>query len=97
MSLAEAGAPFGITVNAISPGAFTRMNEEMFRRQPAPAGLDLDPAFVARVAAWLASDEAADVTGRVVHAAGGHVREYLIDRYRDTDLVTRIAADLAGT
>jgi hypothetical protein len=36
------------------------------------------------------SDAAADVTGRIVHAAAGHHREYLTARTRDTDLVARI-------
>jgi NAD(P)-dependent dehydrogenase (short-subunit alcohol dehydrogenase family) len=96
LSLAAAGAPHGITVNAISPGAFTRMNADLFRRRPPPRGLDLDPVHVARVAAWLASDDAADVTGRVIHAAGGQYREYLISRTRDTELVSRLSRAVAG-
>lgn len=90
ISLAEAGRAHGITVNAVSPGAFTRMNEAMFAASAPPAGLDLDPAHVARVVAWLASDDAADVTGRIVHAAGGHHREYITARHRDTELVARL-------
>ena len=35
------------------------------------ADLDFSPDHVARVVAWLVSEEAADVTGRVVHAAAG--------------------------
>ena len=96
ISLAEAGRPHGITVNAISPGAATRMNQALFSSQAPPTGLDLDPVHVARVAAWLASDDAADVTGRVIHAAGGHHREYVVTRRRDTDLVARIDAALGG-
>ncbi|HEX9506089.1 MAG TPA: hypothetical protein VGA62_08795, partial [Acidimicrobiia bacterium] len=60
-----------------------------------PPGLDLDPVHVARVVAWLVSDDAADVTGRIVHAAGGHHREYLTARHRETDLVARLDAALA--
>jgi NAD(P)-dependent dehydrogenase (short-subunit alcohol dehydrogenase family) len=90
ISLAAEGKPHGITVNAISPGAFTRMNETMFAASAPPEGLDLDPVHVARAVAWLVSDDAADVTGRIVHAAGGHHREYLTARTRDTELVTRI-------
>jgi NAD(P)-dependent dehydrogenase (short-subunit alcohol dehydrogenase family) len=89
-SLAVAGAPYAITVNAISPGALTRMNEDMFQHVPPPPGLDLDPVHVARVAAWLASDDASDVTGKVIHAAGGQLREYVVSRMRDTDLVARV-------
>ena len=90
ISLAAEGKPHGITVNAISPGAFTRMNEAMFAASAPPEGLDLDPMHVARVVAWLVSDDAGDVTGRIVHAAGGHHREYLTARTRDSELVTRI-------
>jgi NAD(P)-dependent dehydrogenase (short-subunit alcohol dehydrogenase family) len=96
ISLAREGQAHGITVNAISPGATTRMNDAMFAANPPPADLDLDPLHVARVAAWLASDEAADVTGRVIHAAGGHHREYLVARHRDTDLVARLASAIKG-
>jgi len=96
ISLAEAGRAHGITVNAVSPGAFTRMNEAMFAASAPRAGLDLDPVHVARVVAWLASDDAADVTGRVVHAAGGHHREYVTARHRDTELVARLDDSLGG-
>jgi len=90
ISLSQQGREHGITVNAISPGAFTRMNEAMFKAAPPPAGLDLDPVHVARVVAWLISDDAADVTGRIIHAAGGQHREYLTQRHRDSDLVARV-------
>jgi NAD(P)-dependent dehydrogenase (short-subunit alcohol dehydrogenase family) len=90
LSMAREGEPHGITVNAISPGAFTRMNETMFAASPPPAGLDLDPRHVALVMGWLVSEEAGDVTGRIVHAAGGHHREYVTERRSDTELVMRI-------
>jgi len=96
ITLADAGREHGITANAVSPAAFTRMNEEMFREQGRPEGLDLDPVHVARAVAWLVSDEAADVTGRVVHVAGGHHREYAIRREGDTELARRIEAALAA-
>ncbi len=96
LSAAKACEGLGVTVNAISPGARTRMNADMldagFRGQP--SGLDTDPAHVARVAAWLVSEAAGDVTGRVLHAAGGQVREYVTNRSAGTDLVRRIQADL---
>ncbi len=87
LSLAQQGLPYGITVNAVSPGAFTRMNEAMFAAAAPPVELDLDPVHVGRVVAWLVSDDAADVTGRIVHVAGGQHREYTTRRHRDTDLV----------
>lgn len=90
--LATEGRTCGVTVNAISPGAFTRMNAELFAN--APTELDLDPVHIARVAAWLASDDASDITGRIVHVAGIHRREYLMRRHADTDLTRRINAAL---
>jgi NAD(P)-dependent dehydrogenase (short-subunit alcohol dehydrogenase family) len=90
IGLASEGRACGITVNAISPGAFTRMNATVFEKSPTT--LDLDPVHIARVAAWLASDDAADITGKVIHVAGVHRREYSMRRYADTALVARIDA-----
>jgi NAD(P)-dependent dehydrogenase (short-subunit alcohol dehydrogenase family) len=92
--LAAEGLASGITVNAISPGAFTRMNAALFERTP--TSLDLDPIHVARVAAWLASDEAGAVTGKVFHVAGVHRREYLMHRYADTEPVKKLNAAVDG-
>jgi NAD(P)-dependent dehydrogenase (short-subunit alcohol dehydrogenase family) len=86
--LAVEGLACGVTVNAISPGAITRMNADLF--QNAPPKLDLDPVHVARVAGWLASNDAGDVTGRIIHVAGIHRREYLMRRHADTGLIDRI-------
>lgn len=91
--MASEGIRHGITVNAISPGAFTRMNEAIF--EATPTDLDLDPMHVARVAAWLASEDAGDVYGRVIHAAGGHHREYLMARHAKTPLIERLNASIA--
>ena len=95
LTLAREGQRHGITVNAISPGAFTRMNDALFHAIGRPS-IDLDPMHVARVAAWLASDEAADVTGRIIHAAGGQHREYIVRRQKDTELTMRLARAIAA-
>ena len=94
----RAGAPLGITVNAISPGARTRMNEDLLdtgalgeRRGDRPPP-DLSPQHVADVVAYLASDDAADITGRIIHAAGGAIREYSTTRSSKSDLVERLSA-----
>ena len=95
---AREGAEFGITVNAISPGARTRMNADLLDagfRDGASAALDLDPTHVAHVAAFLVSEDAADVTGRIVHVAGPAVREYTTARSSRTELVDRIVHWLA--
>jgi NAD(P)-dependent dehydrogenase (short-subunit alcohol dehydrogenase family) len=100
LTAAAAGASKGITVNAISPGARTRMNEALIDtgfRDGSSRLLDLDPAHVAQVVAYLASDEAADINGRILHAAGGQVREYTTTRTAKSDLVARLAAVLTAT
>jgi NAD(P)-dependent dehydrogenase (short-subunit alcohol dehydrogenase family) len=72
-SLAQAGGPHGVTVNAVSPAARTRMTPtgaDPVRAAELAAGLSAEP--VAAVVAWLAH-ESCTVTGRIVSAAGGHV------------------------
>lgn len=67
-------ARYGIVVNAIAPSARTPMTETVFAEMMAKpqAGFDaMDPANVSPLVAWLGSDEAAGVTGRVFEIAGG--------------------------
>ncbi len=69
---------YGITVNAISPGALTRMTEDlgMGRRQaetPEGGWSPRDPDNIAPICAWLASEESKGVTGRVFHSSGGRL------------------------
>jgi NAD(P)-dependent dehydrogenase (short-subunit alcohol dehydrogenase family) len=93
ITAAREGVAHGITVNAVSPGARTRMNADLLDagvigdRTP----LDLSPQHVADVAAYLASDAAADITGRIIHAAGGIVREYTTGRRSTGELVDRLS------
>jgi NAD(P)-dependent dehydrogenase (short-subunit alcohol dehydrogenase family) len=63
---------YGVTVNAIAPGALTRMTESL-------GGLgDLDeegkesmsPRWIAPIVTWLCSTESAQVTGRVFETSG---------------------------
>lgn len=85
-SLAREMAPYGIRVNAICPGivvdtAMRAALEEQQRRyglpqtaereQLIPLGRVSVPADVARVAAFLASEEAAYLTGELVNLSGG--------------------------
>ena len=66
---------YGITVNAVSPSARTRMitprgQERMAARE------DFDPFApenIAPLVTWLASPESADVTGRVFNVHGGRI------------------------
>ena len=93
LAAAHACEGTGITVNAVSPGARTRMSADALDagfRDGASDALDLDPDHVARVVAYLASPAAADVNGRVIHAAGGAIREYTTTRTSRSELVARL-------
>lgn len=67
---------YGVTVNAIAPAARTRMTQGPFAdAMAAPEdGFDtMHPGNVSPIVAWLASEDAADVTGRVIEIEGGKV------------------------
>jgi NAD(P)-dependent dehydrogenase (short-subunit alcohol dehydrogenase family) len=59
---------YGVTVNAIAPGALTRMTEDL--PIPDEAKAALDPRWVAPVCVWLASRLSADVTECVIEVSG---------------------------
>ncbi len=69
---------YGVTVNAISPSALTRMTENLRLGQraaerPADAFDDTAPGNVAPLVVWLGSPESRDVTGRVFAVMGGRI------------------------
>ena len=69
-------APYGVTANAIAPGARTRMTENLGGGRPAPEPGQWDeraPENVAPLVTWLASPESAGVTGRVFLVGGGRI------------------------
>jgi 3-oxoacyl-[acyl-carrier protein] reductase len=76
--LAAEVAHLGITVNAVGPGPNdTGWIDDDLRAELAPkfpGGRVGTPADVAPLVAWLCSDEAAWVTGQVIHAEGGFQR-----------------------
>lgn len=64
-------ARYGITVNAVAPGALTRMTEDLGMGQLSDADKDsMHPRWIAPIVTWLVSDEANGVTGRVFEASG---------------------------
>ena len=66
---------FGVTVNAIAPRARTRMTENIFSEMAKKdEGFDeWSPRNVANLIGFLASDEAADVSGQIFIVFGGNV------------------------
>jgi NAD(P)-dependent dehydrogenase (short-subunit alcohol dehydrogenase family) len=62
---------YGVTVNAIAPGALTRMTEDIGMGQGSEESKAMmAPRWIAPVATWLASPQSAGVTGRVFEASG---------------------------
>jgi hypothetical protein len=78
-STANSLAKYGVTVNAVSPGAATRMTESVpgdRRRARTESADERSPDNVAPLVAYLASERSGWITGRVVHAAGYEVALY---------------------
>jgi NAD(P)-dependent dehydrogenase (short-subunit alcohol dehydrogenase family) len=79
-SLANSLGRYGVTANAISPGAATRMTDsvpEERRRMPRAGQTDeRSPDNVAPVVAYLASERSRFLTGQVIHSAGYEVALY---------------------
>jgi len=63
---------YGVTVNAIAPGALTRLTEDLGMGQASDEAKEMmSPRWVAPIVTWLASTQSAGVTGRVFEASGG--------------------------
>jgi NAD(P)-dependent dehydrogenase (short-subunit alcohol dehydrogenase family) len=73
-------AKMGVTANVIGPGGMTRITGTMMDREirepdeiPDDEFDPMDPSLCSPVVAWLASDEAAHVSGQVIRAMGEHI------------------------
>jgi NAD(P)-dependent dehydrogenase (short-subunit alcohol dehydrogenase family) len=64
-------ARYGVTVNAVAPGALTRMTEDLNLGQASEADREaMHPRWIAPIVTWLASRESSGVTGRIFEATG---------------------------
>ena len=63
---------YGVTVNAISPTALTRMTEGLRQLTPEEAAIRA-PKWVSPTVVYLASEAAQDITGRVIQAGMGRI------------------------
>ena len=87
-SCAHALAKYGVTVNAISPGAATRMTDSVptaRRRAGRPDRDEWSPDNVAPVVAYLASERSGWITGRIIHSSG-----YEVSLYNNAEPVSRL-------
>src|SRR5579863_2009544 len=62
---------YGVTVNAIAPGALTRLTENLGGPVTDERRAGMDPKWVAPIAVWLASEHSSEVSGRMFEASGG--------------------------
>lgn len=89
---------YGVTVNAIAPGALTRLTEDL--SLPEEMLAKFEPKWVAPVVTWLASSQSAGVTGQVIESSGlvlavaegwrrGPATEDVPGRPEDVDAIVR--------
>jgi NAD(P)-dependent dehydrogenase (short-subunit alcohol dehydrogenase family) len=87
-SSAHALAKYGVTVNAISPAAATRMTDSVpteRQRSRTETADERSPDNVAPVVAYLASERSGWINGRIVHSSG-----YEVSLYSDPHPVIRV-------
>lgn len=97
-------ARYGVTVNAIAPGALTRMTEGLSSEPLTDEQRNRrSPRWIAPIVTWLASRESRDVTGRVFEASGGILavaegwhRGPTVEPVEDPTQLGPVVADLVG-
>ena len=75
-SLSKEVGRYGVTVNAIAPGALTRMTEDLNPNRPQIEEGKWNPfgaENIAPLVVWLGSPEAREITGRVFNVAAGRI------------------------
>ena len=86
-SSARSLAKYGVTVNAISPGAATRMTDSVptDRRRVRADADEWSPDNVAPIVAYLAGERSGWITGRIIHSSG-----YEVSLYNNPEPVSRL-------
>ncbi|MEE2769376.1 MAG: SDR family NAD(P)-dependent oxidoreductase [Actinomycetota bacterium] len=66
---------YGVTVNCLAPAAYTRMTAELpgFNHLDEEGQEDMGPRWISVITAWLCSEAAQNVTGRVFDVVGSRV------------------------
>ena len=93
-------ARIGVTVNAISPTAYTRMTDNL--REYTKEDIERrDPRWVSPTIVYLSSAEASDITGRIIQAGNGRVavcegwrRGAEIDQLEDAEAIGPMIRDM---
>ena len=93
-------ARIGVTVNAVSPTAYTRMTDNL--REYTEEDIERrDPRWVSPTIVYLSSAEASDITGRVIQAGNGRVavcegwrRGAEIDQLEDAKAIGPLIRDM---
>ena len=93
-------ARIGVTVNAVSPTAYTRMTDNL--REYTEEDIERrDPRWVSPTIVYLSSAEANDITGRVIQAGNGRVavcegwrRGAEIDQLEDAEAIGPMIRDM---
>jgi NAD(P)-dependent dehydrogenase (short-subunit alcohol dehydrogenase family) len=75
-SCAVALKKYGVTTNAVSPAAATRMTATIKDDAYSTGGNELSPESIAPIAAYLGSEQSGWLNGHVVHARGYEVSLY---------------------
>ena len=95
-------ARYGVTCNAIAPGALTRMIEDLGMGSGTDEQKEqMSPRWIAPIATWLVSEDSKGVTGRVFEASGrvlavaeGWHRGPTADPVDDPTKIGEVARDL---
>jgi NAD(P)-dependent dehydrogenase (short-subunit alcohol dehydrogenase family) len=92
---------YGVTVNAIAPGAITRLTENLGPPVSEERREAMGPRWIAPIAVWLASEQSSEITGRMFEVSGsmlaiaeGWHRGPTVEAVDDPTVLGPVVADL---